>query len=163
MKEQRSTIMIKNDFQHKLIFSTLLITLITLNLIILLAWFVDMRYGSGGSITSVFRYSVAIMEVAAVIAVYFISQKISFHIAGPVYAIERTLGFMNEGNLFQRLAFRKGDQFTEMADSINEVLANYQKRMINAKAILNQPGEPSREQLDALAEQLTWFVTEEEE
>jgi len=43
---QRSQIMIKSDFQHRLIFSTLLIALIALNGILLLAGWLDSRLGA---------------------------------------------------------------------------------------------------------------------
>lgn len=163
MQNQRSKVMIKNDFQHRLILSTLLITLITLNIIITGATMLDYLYGESAGIFNVFTVSVAVMELLAVAVVYFVSRRISFHIAGPVYAIERTLNSMNEGDVALRLKLRDGDHFTEVADAINDVLGTYQNRIGAMKALVDQEGQLSPEQQRELAEQLSWFVTRKED
>ncbi len=160
MKNQRAQIMIKNDFQHRLILSTLLTTLISLNVILLIAGLLDVAIGHKFLLVDVFRTSVAVMEFVAIGVVYLVSRKISFHIAGPVYAIERTLRQMHEGKLFQRLTLRKGDQFTEVADVINELLDNYQGRLLNLKAILDSGQELTPAQRQQLSAELAFFITE---
>lgn len=161
---QRSRIMIKNDFQHSLILSTLLITLISLNFIIIVAGLLDTKFGDQFALFDLFRVSIAVMEVVAVIIVFYVSRKISFHIAGPVYAIERTLKQMREGDLVLRLTLRKGDQFPETADVLNEVLENYQSRIAAVKSVLAaNPGMTSEQCQNLLEEHLDWFVTEREE
>ncbi len=160
MKEQRSKVIIKNDFQHRLILSTLLITLITLNIIITGATLLDYRFGKSGELFDVFTVSIAVMEVVAVAVVFLLSRRISFRIAGPVYAIERTLNAMREGDIALRLKLRDGDHFTEVADAINGLLDNYQGRISKMQALLAQNPELSAEQQRELAEQLSWFTTQ---
>ena len=162
MKNQRSQIMIKSHFQQRLILSTLLITLIALNGILIIAGLLDARFG-GNVVVDIFRLSVAVMEIMTVIIVFFISRRISFHIAGPVYAVERTLRHMAEGSLTQRLNLRKGDQFGEVAEVINEVLAAYQTRIGEAQALLDAGPELTAEQQTRLAEHLRWFATRAED
>jgi len=163
MNNQRSQIMIKSDFQHRLILSTLLIALISLNVILIAAGWLDSRYGDRIVVVDVFRFSVGALEIMTVAIVFFISRKISFHIAGPVYAVERTLRQMSEGNLTQRLTLRKGDQFSEAAEVINELLANYQSRLARAQALLASDQELTADQRRELAEHLGWFVTRHED
>ncbi len=161
MNEQRSKIMIKNEFQHRLILSTLLITLITLNLIIMAATLLDYFYGNIAGVINVFTVSVAVMEVIAVAVVYTVSKRISFHIAGPVYAIERSLNFMRDGDIAHRLTLREGDHFGEVADAVNEVLETYQSRIQRLKELAE--GEMNSDKQQELAEQLRWFKTQRDE
>jgi hypothetical protein len=70
---------------------------------------------------------------------------------------------MSEGNLTQRLTLRKGDQFSEAAEVINELLANYQSRLARAQALLASDQELTADQRRELAEHLGWFVTRHED
>jgi methyl-accepting chemotaxis protein len=160
MHEKRKQVIIKNEFQYKFILNTLLITLITLNVIIMAAFRFESVFGSMGLPFSVFNMSVVGMEVVAVVVVFFIGRRISFRIAGPVYALERTLNFMNEGDLTQTLRLRAGDQFVEASDVINGVIGNYRQRLADMQGILANNDSPTPEQVAALREQLSWFVTE---
>ncbi len=160
MNKARSQVIIKNDFQQKLIMNTLLITLITLNVIIMLAFVLDNMFGSEDALFNVFNVSVAAMELVAVVIVYFIGRKISFHIAGPVYAIERTVKAMEEGNLYQVLKLRPGDHFDEVADALNATIGTYKARIESASRLVDEmaaSGDPKAAELKA---QLDFFATE---
>ena len=160
MHEQRKQVIIKNEFQYKLILSTLLITLITLNVIIMAAFLFERTFGSMGLPFNVFNMSVVAMEIVAVVVVFFIGRRISFRIAGPVYALERTLNNMNQGDLVQTLRLRTGDQFVEAADTINAVIGNYRQRLADMQALVESNDSLMPEQVAVLREQLNWFVTE---
>ena len=164
MTQQRKQVIIKNEFQHKLILSTVLITLISLNLIILSASILEAQWGGEGSLFSVFSLTVAGMEIVAVVIVYFISRDISFHIAGPVYAIERTIKGLGEGNLYQMLKLRPRDQFNEVSEELNLVMQNYCARLDRAQQLASDihaanPGDASA----ALCEELAFFITRVEQ
>ncbi len=160
MKKQRNQVIIKNEFQKKLIMSTLLITLITLNVIIMTAFLIDSIYGSKDAMFDVFSLAVACLELVAVVIVYYVGRKISFHIAGPVYAIERTLKQMDGGDLAQSLKLRPGDHFVEVADAINSVIANYRERIIRVDAILKDGvNELTPIQAQLLRDEMKWFIT----
>jgi methyl-accepting chemotaxis protein len=160
---KRSQVMIKTEFQQKLILNTLLISLITLNVVVMAAFLLDDMFGSDDSIYNVFNISLVVLEILAVIIVYFLVRRVSFHIAGPVYAIERTLGFMKEGDLAQRLKLRPGDQFGEVSEAINGVISTYQERISRAQEILDGNAEPTPDQLQQLRSELQWFVTSRDE
>jgi methyl-accepting chemotaxis protein len=162
-KNRRKQIFIKGSFQQKLILNTMLMTLISLNVIIIAAHWLESIFGAGGLPFSVFNVSVAALEVIAFITIYFLARKISFHIAGPIYAVERTLGLMNKGDLTHNLRLRKGDQFVEAAEAINTVIENYRTRLRSAQELLGGDAAPSPEQLQQLKRELQWFVTSESE
>ena len=67
---------------------------------------------------------------------------------------------MNEGDLTQTLRLRAGDQFVEASDVINGVIGNYRQRLADMQGILANNDSPTPEQVAALREQLSWFVTE---
>lgn len=163
MEKKRNQVIIKNEFQQKLILNTLLITLITLNVIIISAFLLDDLFGSPDHMFSVFNVTVASMEIVAVIIVYYIGRKISFHIAGPVYAIERTLKSMNDGDLAVKLKLRPGDHFVEVSDEINALITNYRERLVKLKSMVESDSELTPQQRAAFQEELQWFVTEREE
>ena len=163
MKTRRSQIIIKADFQQKLIMYMVLIALITINVIIMVAEVLDNRFGSDASLFSLFYISVAVMEVVAVAIIYFVSRDISFRIAGPVYALERTIRGMGEGKLDQTLKLRARDQFTEVANELNQVMHDYCERIHRAKELSRQlDATQNSDQSAALRRELDWFLTESE-
>lgn len=163
MKTRRSQTLIKSDFQQKLIMYMVLLALITINVIIMVAELLDSRFGSDESLFSLFYISVAVMEVVAVFIIYFVSRGISFRIAGPVYALERTIRSMGEGNLDQTLNLRTKDQFSEVANELNQVMHDYRERIHQAQELARQlDARENSEESAALRRKLDWFVTESE-
>lgn len=53
---------------------------------------------------------------------------LSFRIAGPIYRLEKELRQVAEGANPRRIAFRKGDEFSSIADSVNVILERLQKK-----------------------------------
>lgn len=157
---RRKQIFIKGAFQQRLILNTMLSTLIAINVIIIAAQWLDTTYGGADGLLGVFNVTVALLEVVAFIVIYFVARKTSFHIAGPVFAVERTLGLMNEGKLNHRLVLRQGDQFVEVSDSINAVIDNYAQRLRSLQQLAAQNPELNQGQLQQLREELQWFATE---
>lgn len=164
MDSRRSQTIIKRKFQQRLIIYVMSIALITINVILMAAELLDTRFGSDTSLFSLFHVSVGLMEVVAVFIIYFVSRRISFRIAGPVYALERTIRAMGEGNLDQTLQLRTRDQFVEVADELNRMMHNYCERIHRAQALARQlDARESSEQSAALQRELDWFVTQSED
>ena len=128
MSGNRKITIIKTQFQQKLIVQTVLTTFITLNVLLVIAYLMAGSRLDTASGTQTFLQYLAGLELIAAGAIYFISRKISFHIAGPVYAIERSLKMMNEGDLSVTLKLRKGDHFEEVSDALNEMLVTYREQ-----------------------------------
>ena len=162
MQERRKIKVIKRDFQYNFMLKGVLAVVISLNLIIFSVYTLDRLYGLPGTVFNVFSISLLLMEIAAVAIVMWIGRDVSFHIAGPVYAIERTLKGMDEGNVFQRLKLREGDNFLETADTLNRMLENYQNR-IRSLQELTAGGQLSDAELRQIKDELAWFQTSKED
>jgi methyl-accepting chemotaxis protein len=163
MKTRRSQVIIKKDFQQKLIVYIMAIAVITFNVILMIADVVDAHLGSEESLISLFYVSVGVMELLAVAIIYYLGRDISFHIAGPMYALERTLRSMGEGKLDQTLKLRARDHFVEVSDELNRVISDYRERIYEVQELVRQlDASENSEQSAALREKLDWFVTESE-
>jgi methyl-accepting chemotaxis protein len=157
---RRKQIFIKGAFQQRMILNAMLITLITVNVIIIAAQWLDTRYGGEEGLLGVFNVTVALLEVIAFIVIYFLARKVSFHIAGPVYAVERTLALMNEGKLDHQLVLRQGDQFIEVSQSINTLIGTYAQRLHSLQQLAAGDAELTGSQLQQLRQELQWFTTQ---
>jgi len=151
--------MIKNEFQQRLIMNTLLITLITLNVILLTAFRIEDLFGPEFRSYNVFTITVVVLEFVAVLAVYIIGRKISFRIAGPLFSMERRLREMNKGDLTESVRLRADDEFADIADIINSVMANYKGRLARMQSIAADSDAPPEQQLQLLRSELEWFKT----
>jgi methyl-accepting chemotaxis protein len=163
MKTRRNQLIIKKDFQQRLIVYIMAIAVITFNVILMIAEVVDAHLGSEESLVSLFYVSVGVMEILAAVIIYFLGRDISFHIAGPIYALERTLRIMGKGKLDQALKLRARDQFGEVSDELNRVMSDYRERIYEVQQLARQlDTSENSEQSAALREKLDWFVTESE-
>lgn len=163
MQERRRIKLIKEDFQYRFMLKTVLVVVITLNTTLFAVYLLDKLYGLPGSMFNMFSLSLLLMEAAAVAIVFWIGRDISFHIAGPVYAMERTLKSMADGNVSQRVALRGGDNFNETADTLNTVLETYQGRIAKIQKLLAEGTTLSTATQRELRQELEWFKTSEEQ
>lgn len=162
MHERRKLKVINRDFQYNFMLKGVLAIVISLNLIIFTVYMLDRHYGLPGTVFNLFSVSLFLMEVAAVAIVMWIGRDVSFHIAGPVYALERTLKGMTNGDLTQRLKLRDGDNFLEVADTLNLLLETQQERIATLQKMVS-PGTLSVEEQSELRQELAWFKTTLEE
>ena len=157
MQERRRIKVINRPFQHNFMLKTVLCVLITLNIIILTVYLIDRHYGWPGNILNVFSASLILLELLAVGIVGWIGREVSLQIAGPVYAIERTLKKMTKGDISQRLHLRQGDNFGQTADTLNTVLEIYQNRIAELQQLAADNSEDAQKRL---RQELAWFTTE---
>ena len=162
MQERRRIKVINRDFQYNFMLKGVLALIITLNLIIFSVYMLDRYYGLPGTIFNVFSVSLFFMEISAIAIVAWIGRDVSFHIAGPVYAIERTLKGMAKGDVAQRLKLRDDDNFTEAADTLNGVMETYQEKIASLQSLASAP-TISAEAHEQLRRELAWFQTSRED
>ena len=116
-----------------------------------------------------FMQYLAGLELFFGVAIYYIGRHISFHIAGPVYALERSLKLMHDGDLTVNLKLRKGDNFKEVSDAFNDTIVTYREQLQALKEIINEIKIKTDNQqitsadFDALSEKLSFFKLEKEE
>ena len=70
--------------------------------------------------------------------VAFIGTYLSHKIAGPVYRLERYLSDMTAGKLTAHVTLRKGDEFTGVADKINELTDSLRGTLSNQRSSLTK-------------------------
>ena len=75
-----------------------------------------------------------ITAIAGVVILIFMSHKI----AGPLYRFEKSLSDMSSGDLTYRFKLREGDQLISLADSINGLNANMDRKMGEVKSRTNE-------------------------
>ncbi len=133
-QERRSRVMIKKDFQKqflKLIISTMLILLVVTLAAIYIALRIQITRAGFAAYTEVRLIEVIswlnwILPLSAVlvagIAVY-IGIRLSFKIAGPLYALERQLNMINEGKINSVQLRSDDDELIPLAKLINEILS----------------------------------------
>jgi len=150
MSENRKITLIKRNFQNDLIIKTVLTTFITLNIILTVAYMMGLELFFG-------------------VVIYYIGRRISFHIAGPIYALERSLKLVHEGDLTVNLKLRKGDNFKEVSDVLNDMIVTYREQLQALKEIINEikikadNQQITSAEFDALDEKLSFFKLEKEE
>jgi len=169
MFKKRKTTIIKKRFQNELIIKTVLTTFITLNIILVCAYLMTDPIFTSALTTQTFLQYLAGLEIIAAVVIYLISRRFSFHIAGPVYAFERSLKAMTEGDLTIFLQLRKNDNFAEVSDVLNETLDIYREQIMVIKQQVHEirtkaESNPSLiSEFDDLEQKLNFFRVEKEE
>lgn len=85
----------------------------------------------------------------AVIATGFFGVFFLHRVAGPVYRFHRVLQRLGQGELLNEIQLRRGDFFTETADSLNLVIKLLKRRAANAKVLDELLGRLSKENLSS--------------
>ena len=140
-KESRQRVIVKEKFQNDFIIQSILLTFIGLNSVIISGYLLIEWYGPFQNQAPIFALVVAVLELVGVYVVFYYSRRISFRVAGPIYAIEKRLSILSEGDLTMRIKLRKGDYFHEFGDRINDLVDTYERRMIKLKMIAHELGE----------------------
>jgi len=169
MSENRKITLIKSNFQNDLIIKTVLTTFITLNVILTIAYMMTSSLFSNPFAIQTFMQYLAGLELFFGAVIYFIGRRISFHIAGPVFALERSLKLMHDGDLTVNLKLRKGDNFKEVSDALNDTIVTYREQLQALKEIINEikiktdNQQVTSAEFDALDEKLSFFKIEKEQ
>lgn len=168
MEEQRHTVIVKNHFQHRIILNTVLMTFITLNIIIILGYLVSDYFAAFELSKSSLSIALAALELVALVIVYLVSRRISFRIAGPVYAIEKKMRTFADGDLTVHITLRKEDYFHEVSNSVNQTIDNFHEHIDAIKENVTQLKQELIEhkvdspRVEALLAELSFFKTGEE-
>lgn len=74
------------------------------------------------------RYSITAVTLVLVVAAMWAGIKISHHVFGPFVAFARQLEQIRNGNYSSRITLRKGDQFHDFKDQLNDLAASLEKK-----------------------------------
>ena len=141
---KRKQYFIKKGFQFKFIVKFCLLVLIGVIISTLLVLLF-----THGTLTSSFQHSrliikntssailpaviytnlitLGLISLASILVTLFVSHKI----AGPMFRIEEDMKEISEGDLTKKIRFRRKDQITDLADSINKMTASLQEKILD--------------------------------
>ena len=132
-KERRRRIIVKKGFQARILVLMVAVALFTSvmvgSTIYSLTWYQINRLMSRGvdvSFTAIFqavnRLLVLILP-GVVLGVLLAAIWFSHRIAGPLYRLGKTMRMVAQGELPPPIKFRKHDEFQDLADDFNTILA----------------------------------------
>lgn len=78
-----------------------------------------------------------VIALCIVLAMIFLHLLYSHRVAGPAFRLGLESAKIGEGNLTGGIKFRRRDNLTDMADSLNEVADQYRKRIDEVKGHLS--------------------------
>ena len=67
--------------------------------------------------------------VLHVVVVILLGLMMSLKVAGPIYRFKKVMAEVAKGNINMRVSLRDGDQFTDMADTFNEMMDTLSARI----------------------------------
>jgi methyl-accepting chemotaxis protein len=94
---------------------------------------------------SVILTNVITTLVVAVIVIL-VTLLVSHKIAGPMFRFEKDIEEISQGNLQKRIKTRNGDQFGNVARSLNEMVGNLNSKLTSVKRDLDRLGEEAATQ-----------------
>jgi len=171
---QRTTLYIKPTFQRKMMIIMILLVTIASNLVGglcygLITWTLEDELLMESAVTAVdasqipvlkqkiFAYifpKIMLAEIVTIFLLFFLTLRLTHHIAGPVYRMEKNMTEMADGNLELRTFFRQRDEFSELAVALNTLADSYVERLkrIQAKVAMLLGSDVSAEQKKHLLE-----------
>ena len=76
--------------------------------------------------------------VAIILLTIVITLLVSHKLAGPLFRFQKELREIGEGNLTQSIKLRKNDQVKAIADSLDQMRVNLQKKILDVKEEVEQ-------------------------
>ena len=164
MSEMRKQLFIKRQFQQGMILEVLLASLIMVNVIIIIGYFMINSISDLHQFKRVFAFTVAAVEIAGMFAIYRYNLKVSHRIAGPIFVIERCLRSLEAGDLSFDMRLRKDDQFQEVAIQMNATLHQLRERISRLQSQvgeLQQQAQVNPALIRQMMDELAYFKTEQ--
>jgi methyl-accepting chemotaxis protein len=130
----RKQYIVNKDFQARLTMIIILLVIIVANIMGGLVYFMLNTDTGLAGMVSVLNVSstekllfpaILTAEIISILIVALISLFVSHRMAGPVYRFERVIEDMRDGNLDFTFKIREKDEFKELADSLGELISEY--------------------------------------
>lgn len=157
MPSRRHQLIILGDFQRRLIMGAVFGGILLINLILIVWFLLDPQLLN--QIDTLDTLAIALVELAIMALIFYLSLLASNKIAGPMYAFDKVLQQIREGDLTARLHLRHGDIFVDVSHEMNQTFDEFcaQINRLKATAAQLQKMENSAEQqrlIDEMAAQL---------
>lgn len=105
-------------------------------------------------------YTTLITTLVVGVIVVLVTLLVSHKIAGPMYRFEKDIQRISSGDLRSRIRIRKGDQFQEMATSLNGMIDSLSQRIGSVRerteALLERENLPDnlRQEIDQVRKEI---------
>lgn len=146
MPDRRQQLIILGTFQRRIILGAVLGSILLINIVLILGFLLDPQLLN--RIDTIDTAIIAIVELATIGLIFYLSLLASNKIAGPMYAFDKVLQRIREGDLSARLHLRHGDIFVDVAEEMNQTFDALSARIEQLKTTVAQ-----LQQLDATDEQ----------
>lgn len=135
-ENHRKTKVINPGYQYREAFTTVLLAIIAINFFIIFGALSPESVGTVMAQSKVGYYVVGIVEVLLIIFCWKRSINATHRVAGPVYAIEREIGKLRDGDLTASIKLRPGDQFQQSVETINSGLVQLRESVRDIKDLV---------------------------
>jgi len=165
MPSRRHQLIILGDFQRRLIMGAVFGGIFLINLLLIVWFLLDPQLLNQIDILD--TLAIALVELAIMALIFYLSLLASNKIAGPMYAFDKVLQQIREGDLTARLHLRHGDIFVDVSHEMNQTFDEFcaQINQLKATAAQLQRMENSAEQqrlIDDMAAQLDRLKSRQE-
>jgi len=162
MPNRRHQLIILGDFQRRIILAAVFGGILLVNLVLIIGFLLDPQLLN--YIDTSDTMAIAVVELAVIALLFYLSLLASNKIAGPMYAFDKVLMRIREGDLTARLHLRHGDICMNVAQEMNvtvEHIATQMKEMQELSDRLNQCQDENERKklLQSLDEKLKQFQT----
>lgn len=131
MENRRHHLIILGSFQRRLISGAVMASILLINLALIASLLIEPELLS--RIDTMDTVALALIEVAIIALIFFVSLLASNKIAGPMYAFDKTLEQIRSGDLMARLHLRPGDICHDVAREMNETFDDLNSRITALK------------------------------
>jgi|GEM_PF-2107031 len=152
----RTKLIIKKEFQIRIILSIILSVFIFANVTITLSAFFLSEIFYNNTITQIAGsetlYKVVIpvflvVELIGLMLIFYVSLYISHRMAGPIYRLEKSVLKIGGGDFSFEVKVRKDDEFQDLASRLNEMSLSLKSKLVPAFEELNELRESSETML----------------
>jgi len=162
MPNRRHQLIILGNFQRRIILGAVFGSIFLVNLVLIIGFLLDPQLIN--HIDTSDTVAIAVVELAVMSLVFYLSLLASNKIAGPMYAFNKVLAQIREGDLTARLHLRHGDICMDVAQEMNATFEQFATQIEGMRELsdkLKQCREESERQalLQSLDAKLRQFKT----
>ena len=157
----RKTKVVNPGYQYRAAFTTVLIAIIVINGVIVASALLPEAIAQLFQQVHFIYYLIGVVEVVLIYLFWRYTINSTHRVAGPVYAIDRELRKLRDGDLTFNITFRPRDQFQDSAVSINGSIEHLREEIRQIKRMASElESEPTREKAERLNEALARLNTD---
>jgi methyl-accepting chemotaxis protein len=162
MSNRRHQLIVLGNFQRRIIFGAVFGSILLVNLVLITWFLLDPQLLN--HIDTLDTVAIALVELVIMGLIFYLSLLASNKIAGPMYAFNKVLAQVREGDLSARLHLRHGDICMDVAQEMNATFEQFARQIEElqqlGKQLQQSEGDSERQALlQSLDDKLKQFKT----